>query len=322
MIKSQQFPNAVVFAGADGIGKRRIAEVAAAALLCENDNAPCGHCSSCKVFAAGTHPDYYYLEPDKTKANPVIKVDQIRSMQSEVILMPVISNRRIVIIDDAECMNNVAQNCLLKTIEEPQGLSKFILITSNLSRLLLTIRSRSMTINFESLTAEEIERALTAQNIDNASKIAIIANGSLGQAFKLAENDGLQIREDVIKFLETLSSLNIENIFVKGQALAALPKDYFISWTINFQKILRDILILSADVNIENEYFYNRDIKARLNKIKTNLAEAEIFKMLHESAEVQRRLRSNANLELLIESFFIRLKNSKSNDELGIMNLE
>ena len=157
---------------------------------------------------------------------------------------------------------------------------------------------------------------MTAQNIDNASKIAIIANGSLGQAFKLAENDGLQIREDVIKFLETLSSLNIENIFVKGQALAALPKDYFISWTINFQKILRDILILSADVNIENEYFYNRDIKARLNKIKTNLAEAEIFKMLHESAEVQRRLRSNANLELLIESFFIRLKNSKSNDEL------
>ena len=308
MIKSQQFPNAVIFSGIAGIGKRQIAEVAAKALLCENDDAPCDHCESCHAFNTETQPDYYYMEPDRSKANPIIKIDQVRELQKEVAMMPVMSNRRIVIINDAEFMNSAAQNCLLKTIEEPSGLSKFILITANRSRLLMTLRSRCMIINFEKLTEADIKSGLEAQGIDNADKIKVIANGSLGQAISLAANDGLQIREEALKFLESLPKLTIEDIFNKGQELSSQSKDNFREWAINFQKFLRDLLIVDTD--IDNDYYYNRDMKSRLYKLREKLSDTVIFNMLHEVVEVQRKLSSNANLELLIESLFIRLKRS------------
>lgn len=308
MIRSQQFPNAVIFSGIEGIGKRLIAEVTAKALLCENEDSPCGHCDSCRAFSAASHPDYYYMEPDRSKVNPIIKIDQVRALQKEVAMMPVMSSRRMVIINDSECMNTAAQNCLLKTIEEPSGLSKFILITANRSRLLMTLLSRCMIINFEKLSEVEIKRGLETQDIDNAAKIAVVANGSLGQAINLAKNDGLQIREDSLQFLESLSKLTVEDIFNKGQALSTLPKDHFREWTINFQKFLRDLLIISK--NLDENYYYNRDLISRIAKLHTQFKDSVIFDMLHEIAEVQRRLNSNANLELLIESFFIRLKRS------------
>ena len=312
MIKSQQFPNAVIFSGIAGIGKRLIAEVVAMALLCENDEAPCKNCSSCHAFIAETHPDYYYMEPDRSKANPIIKIDQIRALQREVAMMPMMSNRRMVIINDAEYMNAAAQNCLLKTIEEPSGLSKFILITANRSRLLMTLRSRCMIINFEKLTEAEIKRGLEFQSIENADKIAVIADGSLGQAISLAANDGLKIREEALKFLESISKLTVEDIFVKGQELSTQPKNNFIEWTVNFQKFLRDILIVNND--LDNNYYYNRDMKSRLHKLRNEISDTVAFNMLHEVAEVQRRLSSNANLELLIESLFVRLKRSLENN--------
>ena len=311
MIKSQQFPNAVIFSGLAGIGKKKIAKAAAMSLLCESEDKPCGHCPSCHSFMAASHPDYYYMEPDKTKANPMIKIDQVRALQSEVSLMPVMSNLRMVIIDDAELMNIAAQNCLLKTIEEPSGLSKFILITSNRSRLLMTLRSRCMIINFERLSEENIKQGLENKGIDNAAEISVIANGSLGQALKLSENDGLKIREDTINFLETLSKMTIEDIFVKGQVMSAQTRENFKEWTMHFQKLLRDLLIVNTD--IEKSYYYNRDLRNKLSKLKSKFSDSAVFEMLQEATEIQRRLNSNANLELLIESFFMRLKQSLKN---------
>ena len=311
MIKSQQFPNAVIFSGLAGIGKKEIAKVAAMSLLCEREDKPCDHCPSCRAFMAASHPDYYYMEPDRTKANPMIKIDQVRALQSEVSLMPVMSNLRMVIIDDAELMNSAAQNCLLKTIEEPSGLSKFILITSNRSRLLMTLRSRCMIINFERLSEENIKQGLESKGIDNAAEIAVIANGSLGQALKLSENDGLKIREDTINFLEVLSKMTIEDIFVKGQVMSAQTRENFKEWTMHFQKLLRDLLIVNTD--IEKSYYYNRDLRNKLSKLKERFSDTAVFKMLQEATEIQRRLNSNANLELLIESFFMRLKQSLKN---------
>ena len=311
MIKSQQFPNAVIFSGLSGIGKQKIAKMSAISLLCESEDKPCGHCPSCRSFMAGSHPDYYYMEPDKTKANPMIKIDQVRALQSEVSLMPVMSNMRMVIIDDAELMNTAAQNCLLKTIEEPSGLSKFILITSNRSRILMTLRSRCMIINFERLSEENIKKGLENKGIVNAAEIAVIANGSLGQALKFTENDGLKIREDALNFLEVLSKMTIEDIFGKGQLMSTQTRENFKEWTIHFQKLLRDLLIVNAD--IEKSYYFNRDLINRLAKLRNKFNDIAVLTMLQEATEIQRRLNSNANLELLIESFFMRLKRSLKN---------
>ena len=312
MIESQQFPSAVIFSGLEGIGKKKIAKLAAMSLLCEaDDNKLCGKCPACRAFMSASHPDYCYMEPDKTKANPMIKIDQVRALQREVSLMPVMSNLRMVIIDDAELMNSAAQNCLLKTIEEPSGLSKFILVTSNRSRLLMTLRSRCMIINFERLSESNIKQELERRDIPNAGEIAVIANGSIGQALKLVENDGLKIREDVINFIELFPKMTIEDLFIKGQLMSTQSKESFKDWTIHFQKILRDLLILNTD--IEQSYYYNRDLKGILLKLQSRFNDSAVFAMLQEAAETQRRLNSNANLELLIESFFMRLRQSLRN---------
>ena len=155
VLAENKFPHAVIFSGVEGIGKRKIAEICAAALLCENSNVePCGTCQSCKMLAAGSHPDFYVVELEKSK---VIKIAQIRDLQNEVLLQPNHSTCRVVIIDGAEFMNNAAANCLLKTLEEPTGQTIFILTTANRAGLLMTLRSRCSTVNFEKIPAKQIQ---------------------------------------------------------------------------------------------------------------------------------------------------------------------
>ena len=170
----------------------------------------------------------------------------------------------------------------------------------------MTLRSRCMVINFERVSESDIKRSLEIQNIVNAGEIAVISNGSLGHAFKLAASDGLKIRNDALDFLESIATLSIEDIFNRGQALSAQSKENFREWTIHLQKFLRDLLIVND--NVDDNYYYNRDLKNKLLGIRNKFKDSAIFEILHETAEIQRRLNSNANLELLIESFFIRVK--------------
>ena len=152
IIAEEKFPHAVIFSGAEGVGKRLAAEICAAALLCENptDGKPCGHCEGCRLVAAKSHPDFYVVEAEATKTTRNIKIGQIREMQSETALRPINSARRVVIIDGAELMNNAAANCLLKTIEEPPSQTIFILLTASRSSLLMTIRSNPEFCNLSS----------------------------------------------------------------------------------------------------------------------------------------------------------------------------
>ena len=107
-IADDKFPHAVIFSGAEGVGKRLAAEICAAALLCENsiDGETCGECENCRLVAAHSHPDFYVVEPEETKTTRNIKIGQIRDMQREATLRPINSARRVVILDGAELMKN------------------------------------------------------------------------------------------------------------------------------------------------------------------------------------------------------------------------
>ena len=110
----------------------------------------CVHCESCRALADDTHPDYYVAEPESSgKAARSIKIEQIRALSAEIGLVPKLSGRRVVLIDDAERMNEAAQNSLLKTLEEPTGDVVFVLVTSARQALLDTIVSRCLLMPFE-----------------------------------------------------------------------------------------------------------------------------------------------------------------------------
>ena len=233
-----------------------------------------------------------------------IKIGQIRDMQTEAALRPINSERRVVIIDGAELMNKAAANCLLKTIEEPPSQTIFILLTASRSSLLMTIRSRCMTVHFDKLTPAQIKDALITQGVDTqeAERLSVIADGSFGRALKLKDSGGAQLREAALDILEKLSraELSNENIFKKGAEMSEWSRDKFADFLIHVQKILRDICF--AEV-LEP---YNPDLMSRLGKI--NISERKIFLMTETSTEFHRRLKSNANLRLLAEAYLFRLK--------------
>ena len=305
ILAEEKFPHAVIFSGVEGIGKRKIAENCAAALLCENSNVEaCGTCESCRILAAGTHPDFYVVEPEKSKSAPNIKIGQIRALQSEVSLQPNHSACRVVIIDGAEFMNNAAANCLLKTLEEPTGQTIFILTTANRAGLLMTLRSRCGTINFEKIPAEIIqsELELRAVETERAKTISLIADGSFGRALKLEESGGYELREDALIFLENLlaKKITVEEIFNRGKNFSDGSRENFSDFVTHIQKILRDIFL------VNQAEIYNQDLKFRLEKFKIN--EETLYLLFDEGKKIQRRINSNANLRLLVEAYFIKLK--------------
>lgn len=306
ILSTKNFPHAVIFAGVEGIGKRKIAENCAAALLCENPNngEACGICASCKILAAGTHPDFYIVEPEPSKTAPNIKIGQIRDLQDEVALQPVHSICRVVIIDGAEFMNKAAANSLLKTLEEPTGQTVFILTTANRAGLLMTIRSRCGTVNFEKISADEIANALKLRGVDSsrAQTVSLIADGSFGRALKLEESGGFEIRNDALNFLEKLlaKKISVEDIFNKGKDFSADSKENFSDFVTYVQKLLRDVFL------IEQDNLYNPDLKSRLVKIK--IPDETLYALFDAGKSIQRKINSNANLRLLAESYFLKMK--------------
>ncbi len=306
-----KFPHAVIFSGAAGIGKRKIAITCAKVLLCENPSGgeACGVCESCKLMKAGSHPDFYIVEPEESKSAPNIKIGQIRDLQAEVALQPNHSNRRVVIIDGAELMNAPAANCLLKTLEEPTGQTIFILTTANRAGLLMTVRSRCVTVNFDKLSASQIKNALENRGVESgkAEIISLIADGSFGRALQLESSGGYEIRESALNFLERLCTNKIDNeeIFQQGALMADWSREQFSDFVTYIQKILRDIYLIDA------EKIYNPDLKAQLHKIK--IPETNLLAMFDEGTKIQRRLKSNANLRLMAESYFFRLRLALNN---------
>ena len=305
-IADGKFPHAVIFSGEEGVGKRLAAEICAAALLCENpvDGNPCGVCESCRLVAARSHPDFYVVEAEATKTARNIKIGQIRDMQAEAALRPINSARRVIILDGAELMNKAAANCLLKTIEDPPSQTIFILLTASRSSLLMTIRSRCRTINFDKIPTAQIRNALINRGVEaqEAQRLAVIADGSFGRALKLKDSGGIQLREAALDTLEKISrdELSNEEIFKLGAETADWSRDKFADFLTHIQQILRDICFA--------EVFepHNFDLTTRLSKIK--ISERKIFLMITAGAEVHKRLKSNANLRLLAEAYLIGIR--------------
>lgn len=178
-VENGSFSHSYMFVGNDGIGKKMIAKEFVKNILCLSDKKNnCETCDSCIKFISGNNPDYIEIIPDGNS----IKISQIREMQENVYQKPIVSNKKVFIIDEAEKMTVEAQNSLLKTLEEPPEYIVIIIITSNENKMLNTVKSRCMRINFINLTPKEIENYINKNNIVvNSKNIVEMCNGSIRQ---------------------------------------------------------------------------------------------------------------------------------------------
>lgn len=188
-----------LFYGAEGVGKKIFAKEFAKMILCngEDGNKPCNKCKSCIEFDSDNNPDFFVIEPDGNS----IKIDQIRQMQKSVLEKPIESNKKVYIIDNCHLMTKESQNCILKTLEEPQEYIVIIMISSNEYSILPTVKSRCTKIYFKELSDSEIFKYI-GNNYEGTlleNDLIKLCGGSISKAdFILKKIDTLSQVKDFI----------------------------------------------------------------------------------------------------------------------------
>lgn len=196
-IASDEIAHSWLLLGPPGAGKRVAAVAMAAAVNCpEEPGVGCGRCSSCERIARHRHPDVHHVVPE----GPLIPVDQIReSVIPEAARSPFEGRHKVFVIEEAERMNDAAQNSLLKTLEEPQPDTMFVLISDREDEVLETIRSRCRIVRLEPLSTERVVDILVAQGVapDRAQVAASLAAGDPELARRVAFDDNLGERRSL-----------------------------------------------------------------------------------------------------------------------------
>ena len=191
-INADRIGHAYLFCGTRGTGKTSVAKIFAKAVNCEHpiDGSPCGECPTCKAIASGTSMNV--IEIDAASNNGV---DNIREIRDEVQYSPTEGKYKVYIIDEVHMLSIGAFNALLKTLEEPPAYVIFILATTEVAKIPITIMSRCQRYDFHRITIETIADRLSelmkAENIvveDKAIRyVAKAADGSMRDALSLLD---------------------------------------------------------------------------------------------------------------------------------------
>lgn len=185
-LKNQHISHFYLISGPAGAGKHTLARLLAAAALCENTNAPCGVCHSCRKVLEGIHPDVITVEDPEHKN---VSVKLVRQAREDVFVRPNEGKHKIYIFPQE--LGLEGQNALLKILEEPPSYGIFLLLTDNPERLLPTVRSRCTELALQGLEPEVLRRALYREfpeASEGALQAAIARSGGyLGQARALLE---------------------------------------------------------------------------------------------------------------------------------------
>ena len=167
-IKAKKIVNGYIFSGSGNTKNYEYAKLFAKMILCLNgEDGYCGKCKSCLMFDDDNHSDYFEINKDSTES---IKIDEIRNMQEKIIERPITSSKKVYVINNAENMTVEAQNCLLKTLEEPPEFITIILVANNENTILPTIKSRCTKVAFteentKELSEEDKQRYETLEKI-------------------------------------------------------------------------------------------------------------------------------------------------------------
>ncbi len=273
-IKQNKTSHSYLFIGIEGIGKKLFAIEFAKAILCLNEEKYCNKCKSCIEFDTNNNPDFSYIEPDGNS----IKIEQIRNLQKRIQEKPVISNKKVYIINDAHLMTQEAQNCLLKTLEEPPEFATIVLIGSNETQFLPTIKSRCTIMHFNKIEKKELQKYLLENyGLNNISENMIeVFQGSIGKAIQLKDKQEKYMHLETI--INQIEKINLIDLLNQCQSLYQAKEE--IDEILDYINI---ILLRKAKQN----YLYTNCIKIVEN--------------------TKKRLKQNANYDMSIDNMLFNM---------------
>jgi DNA polymerase-3 subunit delta' len=185
-------PHALLLAGEAGFGQSLFAKALARAVLCDQDQA------QLQLFDSENHPDFFHVQPEEESS--VIKIDQIRALQTKLTQSKHSSQYSVVILEPAHALNAAASNALLKCLEEPNANTLLILVSSQTNILPATLRSRCQTMTFtlkeSKASLEWLRGKLTLPG--SAEYFLKLAEGAPLKALALAEPEQQRVRKNFL----------------------------------------------------------------------------------------------------------------------------
>ena len=328
-LKANRIGHAYLFTGTRGTGKTTVAKIFARTVNCENptEDGPCGECRSCRAIAAGASMNV--IEIDAASNNGV---DNIREIVEEVAYSPAEGKYKVYIIDEVHMLSPGAFNALLKTLEEPPSYVIFILATTEVHRLPITILSRCQRYDFKRISIDTItdrmQQLINVENVPVEEKalryIAKTADGSMRDALSLLDqciafNLGRELTYD--KVLEVLGAVDtevfsrllrnvldrdvlgcvqlLEEIVMQGRELTQFVTDF--TW------YLRNLMLVQASDNLEDVIDMSTDNLKRL-KEEAKLADIDrIVRYIRIFSELSGQIRYASQKRILVEIALIKL---------------
>lgn len=323
-LAGDRVPNALLFAGTDGVGKRLFALELAKAFLCRNNanSEACCECQACQragqfEFPKADDKDAHkkVIFSNHTDVGTVIAynrnilVDAIRDLEKEAYFRPYEGNARFFLINDADKMNDAASNALLKTLEEPASTSHIILISSRPDTLLPTIRSRCQTVRFATVETEKIEQFLIERRLaaTDAKLNARLAFGSVSRALSIDLEKLRDQREILLNVLiDAIENHDRVSLLQTAEKLNdAKNKDSFEDNLEILLTLIRDVWTLS--LNGGDEKIINIDLAPQLKRLSENAESRRLSGWMDEIELLRENLIVNVNRKVATDTLFMKM---------------
>ncbi|MGR9100415.1 MAG: DNA polymerase III subunit delta' [Gammaproteobacteria bacterium] len=301
-LKRQRIPQGLLISGHKGLGKEHLANQLAKSLLCHDrkeNGLSCNACRYCRLFDAGTHPDFIRIRPDEPGKE--IKIGQIRRLIEHLALTAQYDQYRVVVITPAEAMNRSAANGFLKCLEEPPAKTVIILVCESVSSLPATISSRCQKLHvpFPDPNAA-VEWLAGFDQTQDSSLLLKLAQGAPLLARSYATDGALLRRAELFNGWLSIAKGQIEPTTVsekwhKGNVAEVIF--WLTSWVIDMIKYLSH-----APLN----QLTNSDLQLPLQESARSLKLNELFSFYDFLLLTRKRLETNLNRQLLCDEIFIR----------------
>lgn len=316
-LRHARLAHAYLFHGEARIGKFLTATRLAQTLHCEHPpqtDAPdsCGVCRACQQVAARTHPDYVVIEPDQELATPQIKIEQVRDIEHQFIYRPLMGERKICLIDQADSMTIGAANALLKTLEEPPGHGLFILVCSRPHALPITIRSRCQSLRFTTPARTQVEAALILTREippDDARFLALVTDGRIGEALTMDLADIRAKQQECLELVAPELLASTTAVLSAAESLAKADRGVeILSWLARW---IRDLVLVQ--VGGDHDQILHLDRLSQLQRYAERADLHLLLQLLNDMERTEQQATRHLNLHMALETYLLRLR-----DALGL----
>lgn len=328
-ITSNRIGHAYLFCGTRGTGKTSIAKIFARAVNCENplDGSPCGQCRTCKNIASGSSLNV--VEIDAASNNGV---ENIRDIREQVQYPPTEGRYRVYIIDEVHMLSTGAFNALLKTLEEPPSYVVFILATTEVHRIPITVLSRCQRYDFKRITIQTLTDRLKELSLAEQIQVEEKALAYIAKAADGSMRDALSLLDQCVAFhfgetltydhvLDILGAVDtaifsrmfravaeektrdcicqLEELVLQGRELGQFVTDF--TW------YLRNLLLLQASDDAEDLLDMSSDNKKLLEEDARMTDGETLMRYIRVFSELSNQIRYAAQKRVLVELAFIKL---------------